>query len=194
MAFLVMAKRAGQSYAGTNFGRTFEGTAMNVRFRIAQELYVSMQKDLSRPHKIAYERVGFIRCAAGIGEGNELILLAESYEPVADEHYEKNKEVGAMIGSGAFRRELQHAYKSPCSIFHIHRHEHYGVPKLSETDITESYRFVPDFFKVQPNRPHGVIVLSHDSAYGLCWLPNERSPVPIREFGLIGRPIRSVRA
>lgn len=191
---MVLAKRPGQPYASTNLGRTSEGATMKIKFRMAQELYAEMQNDFSRHHKFAHERVGFMHCAAGMGEGNELILLAESYAPVADEHYEKNPKVGAMIGSGAFRRELQHAYSSPCSIFHVHHHEHYGVPGFSETDIAESYKFVPDFFKVQPNRPHGVVVLSHDSAYGLCWIPNERSPVPIREFGLIGRPTKNVRA
>jgi hypothetical protein len=60
-------------------------------------------------------------------------------------------------------------------------------------DIVQSYRFVPDFFKVQPHRPHGVIVLSHDSASGLCWLPGHHSPIRIREFEVVGRPIRSIR-
>lgn len=166
---------------------------MNVKFRIAEGLYNEMHSDLSRHHVFAHERVGFLHCAAGLAEGDTLILLAETYAPVADDHYVENPSVGATIGSSAFRSVLQHAYSSPSSIFHVHRHEHRGPPAFSKTDIVESFRFVPDFFKVQPNRPHGVLVLSHDSALGLCWLPGHRTPVAIREFAVVGRPVRSVR-
>lgn len=166
---------------------------MKISFRFPQELYQGIQKDLSRKHRFAVERVGFIECASGATEDGGLILLAESYHPVTDEHYVDDPRAGATINSAAFRAVLQRAYGRQISIFHVHRHEHRGVPKFSEIDIRESYKFVPDFFKVQRSRSHGVIVLSHDSVYGLCWNPGERQPVSIREFGLIGRPTVTVR-
>jgi hypothetical protein len=166
---------------------------MKISFRFPDELFQAIQSDLSRKHKFAGERVGFVECSSGATEGGGLILLAESYHSVADEHYINDPRSGATINSAAFRTVLQRAYGRQISIFHVHRHEHYGVPKFSEIDIRESYKFVPDFFKVQRSRSHGVLVLSHDSAYGLCWNPGEGLPVPIREFGLIGRPVVTVR-
>jgi hypothetical protein len=166
---------------------------MKISFRLPQELYQGMQKDLSRKHRFALERVGFIECASGATDEGGLILLAQSYHPVADDHYVNDPRAGATINSSAFRAVLQRAYGRQVSIFHVHRHEHRGVPRFSETDIRESYKFVPDFFKVQRERSHGVIVLSHDSAYGLCWHPGESQPGSIREFGLIGRPNVTVR-
>lgn len=166
---------------------------MKISFRFPQELYQGIQTDLSREHRFAFERVGFIECASGATAGGGLVLLAESYHPVADEHYVDNPRTGATINSSAFRAVLQRAYGRQASIFHVHRHEHCGVPRFSETDIRESCRFVPDFFKVQRTRSHGVIVLSHDSAYGLCWNPGQKQPVPIREFGFVGRPTVTIR-
>lgn len=166
---------------------------MKISIRFPQELYQEIHDDLSRKHRFAGERVGFVECASGATTDGGLILLAESYHPVEDDHYIDDPYAGATINSAAFRTVLQRAYSRTISIFHVHRHEHSGVPKFSEIDIRESYKFVPDFFKVQRLRSHGVIVLSHDSAYGLCWNPGELQPVPVKEFSLIGRPTVTVR-
>jgi len=97
------------------------------------------------------------------------------------------------MGSEAIRIALQTAYNQPISMFHVHRHEHRGSPRFSGIDIRESRRFVPDFFKVQPDRCHGVIVLSHDSAAGLCWTSGTKEPITINKFVIVGRPTNTVR-
>lgn len=167
---------------------------MNVELRISQVLYQAIHADLSRKHPFAAERVGFIACtSASLSCGGEL-LLAETYFPVEDSHYVDDPRAGATMGGAAIRVALQTAYNQPISMFHVHRHEHCGAPKFSGLDIRESRRFVPDFFKVQPSRCHGAIVLSHDSAVGLCWIPGADGPIPITKFVIVGRPINTVRA
>lgn len=166
---------------------------MKISFRFPKGLYKTIQTDLSRPHQFAGERVGFVECGAGATSDGGLILLAEAYNPVDDSHYIDDPSAGATINSAAFRAQLQRAYHRPMSVFHIHRHEHFGAPRFSPIDLTESRKFVPDFFKVQKARSHGVIVLSHDSGYGLCWTPGERDPVSIGEFVVVGRPIERLR-
>ena len=73
-------------------------------------------------------------------------------------------------------------------MFHVHRHEHRGLPRFSHVDITEATRFVPDFWKVQPTFPHGVLVLSHDRMHGLCWLPSARTPSAFVSYMVVGFP------
>ena len=168
---------------------------MNIELRLSQALYQSIHADLSRIHSFAAERVGFIACASGsLDGGGGLLLLGESYLPIEDDHYVDDPRVGATMGSAAIRAALQTAYNQSISMFHVHRHEHRGLPRFSGVDLRESHRFVPDFFKVQPHRCHGVIVLSHDSATGLCWTSDTRAPVAINKFVVVGRPTNTVRA
>lgn len=167
---------------------------MKIEFRMSQSLFQSIHTDLSRKHTFAAERVGFIACASGALDDGGLVLLAESYLPILDEHYVDDPRAAATMGSAAIRSALQTAYNRPVSMFHVHRHEHRGVPRFSDIDIRESRRFVPDFFKVQPKRSHGVIVLSHDSVTGLCWNPGANNPVAINKFVVVGRPITTVRS
>lgn len=166
---------------------------MNIELRISQALQRSIHVDLSRRHSFAAERVGFIACASGLLSDGGLVLLAESYLPVADDHYVDDLTTGATMGSTAIRIALQTAYNQPISMFHVHRHEHYGLPQFSQIDFRESRRFVPDFFKVQPHRCHGVIVLSHDSAAGLCWVPGMKEPIAIKKIIVVGQPTITMR-
>lgn len=165
---------------------------MKIEFRLSQALYQSIHADLSRKHRFAAERVGFIACASGSLDGGGLLLLAESYLPVADDHYVDNPRAGATMGSAAIRVALQTAYNRPISMFHVHRHEHLGTPSFSGIDLRESRRFIPDFFKVQSQRSHGVIVLSQNSATGLCWNPGAKDPITINRFAVIGQPNNTV--
>ncbi|MBC2729973.1 hypothetical protein [Thiobacillus sp.] len=165
---------------------------MKAIFRINRALLDEIHSDLNRRHPFAVERVGFIACgAAALPDG--YLLLAQSYHPVADEHYEEDLLVGAMMGSNAIRKSLQLAYQEPVSMFHVHRHEHRGKPHFSRVDVQESARFVPDFWKVRPNKPHGAIVLSHDSMSGAWWNPESKKAQSFAEMAVIGRPTFTYR-
>lgn len=157
-------------------------------FRISKQLLQVINKDLSRQHPFALERVGFISCKHA-EHANGMIYLAEKYLPIADEDYLESQSAGAMMGSDAIRKALQFAYNEPVSMFHVHRHEHYGKPSFSKLDISESAKFIPDFWKVRPEFDHGTLVLSHDSAYGLVWDNQQRKPHEFSEINVIGRPI-----
>lgn len=163
---------------------------MKTYFRIPQRLLDDVHTDLSRPHAHAFERVGFLACrVATVGEDG-FALLAETYLPVADEDYEERDDVGACMNGAAIRKALQVAYNDRFSMVHVHRHEHQGVPRFSATDLVEGAKFVPDFWKVKPAWPHGLVVLSHDAMAGLAWNPATRGPVAMTEMAAVGRPMR----
>ena len=64
-------------------------------------------------------------------------------------------------------------------------HEHRGRPGYSSIDLSEQVKFVPDFFKVRPEMPHGAVVLSLDRAIGRVWI-DAQTIVNISEFNIVG--------
>lgn len=165
---------------------------MRPELRFPGELFDRLHADLSRPHSYSHERVTFLSCKPAALPGGALTLLATALHPVLDEDYERDDTVGAMLGGGAFRRVLQIAFNTPVSILHVHRHEHQGQPQFSSIDLREARRYVPDFWKVRPDHPHGIVVLSHDSANGLIWTPENRTQVPLGRISIVGRCYREV--
>ena len=157
---------------------------MRVIFRARTTFLASVRQNLSRRHAFADERVGFISIVAA-NTKTDLVLIAKDYHPVLDEDYVDDQSVGAMMSSEAIRKALNIALFQPVGMLHVHMHGHRGEPKFSKIDLTEQTKFVPDFFKVRPQMPHGAIVLSRDSARGRIWLnPNEL--LPITEFVVVG--------
>jgi hypothetical protein len=155
---------------------------MRITFKFPRSLLINIHHDLDRPHKFAAERVGFVSCEYRTTQSGDIELLAQEYHPVEDDYYIDDSRVGAMMGSSAIRAALQFAYQKPVSMFHIHRHEHRGIPKFSFVDTRENSRFIPDFWKVRSGFPHGAIVLSFDSMIGMCWVNPAMPPVPIGRF------------
>jgi hypothetical protein len=153
-------------------------------FKATDRFLRDVRRDLARPHHFAAERVGFISIRAA-SAGNRLILLAGGYHPVADDDYIDDPSVGAMMGQEAIRKALNVALLQPIGMFHVHMHEHEGRPAFSRMDRREQLKFVPDFFKVRRQMPHGAIVLSHDRAIGRVWL-NPETVVAIPEFDTVG--------
>jgi hypothetical protein len=111
-----------------------------------------IQEDLARRHKFAHERVGFVTCRAAEIQ-NGIMVLAESYYPVADENYLQDDSVGAVINGSAIRAAMQTSLDGGAGMFHIHMHEHFGIPRPSRVDLEDSRRFIPDFFNVTPHMP-----------------------------------------
>ncbi len=156
---------------------------MSVLFRATAEFMRQLHTDLMRPHPFAAERVGFISVRAAQGQ-DRLVLLAENYYPVEDRDYVPDLHVGAMMGQEAIRKALEIALLQPVGMFHVHIHEHHGRPRFSATDLREQLKFVPDFFKVRPQMPHGAIVLSYDRALGRTWM-GPQTIVGIDEFNIV---------
>jgi hypothetical protein len=166
---------------------------MKIAFKVTASLLQQVRADLARPHPFAAERVGFLACKVAALKSNGVIVLASSFHAVEDDDYQDDQRVGAMMGPAAIRKALQLAYNEPLAMFHVHSHDHYGRPWFSRTDLSETTKFVPDFWHVQPKFPHGAIVLSLDSMAGLCWVPGQRKPTCIVEFTVVGAPMKFIR-
>ena len=121
-----------------------------------------------------------------------MVILAHDLHEVADGDYLDDPGVGAMMGPNAIRKALQTSYNCQASVFHVHLHLHRGRPRFSGVDESETARFVPDFWNVQPELPHGAIVFSEDSACGKSWIPGLEAPVDISQFSVVGIPTRKL--
>ncbi len=166
---------------------------MRVLFKAASGLIDAVRADLRRPHPFATERVGFIACRFGLLRPG-LAVLAYDFHPVADEDYLDKPGFGALMGSAAIRKALGHTYRNPVGMFHVHLHEHRGIPVFSAIDDRETRKFVPDFFNARSTVPHGAIVLSADAACGFVWHPVSRRPLAITEFSFVGAPMIRIAA
>ena len=165
---------------------------MKIIIKMLRSLIEVVQQDLSRPHPFALERVGFLSGRVGTWSENSLVILLHGYQPVADEDYEENDSVGAMMASSAIRKALQYTYTNKAAMFHVHRHDHRGRPAFSRVDLLENSKFVPNFWHVCPSYPHGALLLSLDSACGMCWCPTLTNAIPITEILVVGAPMRAL--
>jgi len=163
---------------------------MTLIFRMRSDLAESVRADLRRPHPFAFERVGFICARVAQHSSDGLLILGYGYHTVDDEDYIDDPSVGAMMGSSAIRRALEIAYINKVSMIHVHLHDHKGSPRFSSVDLTESAKFMPNFFHVVAHLPHCAVVLSADRAIGLCWRPGRAKPSYIDEITEVGAPIR----
>lgn len=165
---------------------------MRIAVKALTSTIASVMFDLRRPHPFAFERVGFLVCHTADLPDSGLLLLVSDYIPVRDEDYIDDPRYGATISADGFEAAWRLAFGSPVSIFHVHMHEHKGIPRFSAVDNEESANFVPDFLKVRPTMPHGALVLSEDAAWGRCWTSRTKPPTLITDFHFIGAPMRSV--
>lgn len=162
---------------------------MKVQIKVMDAVLAAANADLHRPHAFAFERVGFLTAgAAWTGDG--LMLVCRAYHPVADGDYERSRSVGAQIGSEAMRKAIEAAYQNRSCLIHIHTHGGFGQPAFSGTDLQSASQFVPGFFSALPRMPHGVVVLSNDSAQGMLWTAPKAAPRLIDEFVQVGAGIK----
>lgn len=166
---------------------------MKIHFRMLRSLRDAILRDLLRPHEHAAERVGFVSCRFGTSDSG-LLVLAHAFHPVLDEHYEKDPGVGARMNSAAIRAALQVALSDEVGMFHVHLHDHRGLPGPSSIDWSEWQKFIPNFWHVRPQLPHGALVLSRDRLSGWCWYPRKQEPIRIDRFTMVGRGMQSWRA
>ena len=116
------------------------------------------------------------------------MIIANRTHGVADKNYIQDPCVGARINGDAIRMALQLSLTKGVGLFQVHVHGHKGIPRPSRTDLDESNKFVPDFFNVTPTMPHGTLILSEDSAFGLCWAGKQLEPKIIDRIEFVGRP------
>lgn len=165
---------------------------MMTHFKITRDMLNDIRIDLAKAHVFAAERVGFISCRVGALHPEGTVALAHDYLPVANDDYLPDSTVGAMMGPGAIRKAMQYAYNTQSAMFHVHMHHHTGIPWFSRIDLLSASKFVPDFWNVRPEMPHGALVLSLDSAAGLCWHPSNRAATRISRITVVGAPIVNI--
>jgi len=161
---------------------------MKARFKILGSMLANIRTDLARPHAFAHERVGFITAGVAADAAGDLLLLARTYRPVDEEDYVPDPSVGVKIGPGAMRKALQSAYRPPTALLHVHTHGGRGRPDFSGVDRRSASEFVPSFFNAVPKMPHGIVVLSDDSAAGLLWFSPDGREERVTEFVSVGSP------
>ena len=164
---------------------------MNVHFKMMERMRLQVIADLERPHNFATERLGFLRCKVAWAK-DELLILASHYEIIPDDQYVDDSSAGCYFGERAMRAMLQYSLTNHESIFHIHLHYHSGLPQFSQTDLRESAQYVPDFWHVTPDLPHGTIVLSRNRAFGRCWYPESEEAIDINRITSVGPLVRKL--
>jgi hypothetical protein len=167
---------------------------VRILFKVTSVLLEQVRDDLLRPHSFAAERVGFVLCKIGKLNPTGVVILAHSYHVVADQDYLDDETVGAMMGAEAIRKAMQLSLSHKVGMFHVHMHDHLGWPAPSSTDRRETARFVPDFWNVTPEMPHGALILSRNSLSGRCWYPNFPHPIEISELSIVGPRLVKLRA
>jgi hypothetical protein len=160
---------------------------MRVVFKITRRLLGGVLVDLRRAHTFAAERVGWLRCRVA-DSSTAVLVLAHDYVPVEDGDYVEDPSVGARMSSAAIRKALQLALNTKVAMFHVHLHDHRGGTRFSRVDAVEAAKFVPDFWHVRPDMPHGALVFSRDWAVGRCWCPGGKV-VDIDEIVVVGAPL-----
>lgn len=157
--------------------------------RLPKALVDAIRRDLRRPHPLAAERVGFIAATTAAVEAGEHLVIALDYRSIPDEHYVDGGGAGARIGIAAIRAAVAETLTSGRGTFHVHLHEHAGIPDFSATDQREQPRLVDSFRVVSPRETHGMIVLSDDAANAWVWTPGSDSPSVPSRLSIVGDPL-----
>lgn len=164
---------------------------MKVHFKLTGDLLNKVLDDLRRPHPFAEERMGFIACKPSWSREG-LLLLAHSFLSTPDGWYVDDDDFGCVFGPDAIRAAMQYSLDKKACMFHVHLHDHDGLPWFSRIDLKESANFVPDFFNIRPDIPHGAVVLSNNGAAGLCWFPARLKPQRIDKITAVGLRMRNL--
>jgi molybdopterin/thiamine biosynthesis adenylyltransferase len=160
-------------------------------FRIPKGLKEKINIDLSRKHKHAYERVGFILTKTHWID-KKAIVLAYDYKPVAEEDYIVDENVGARINSKAIKKAMELAYSENCGVFHVHTHFHKGKPIESSSDLAGIRPMMESVARINKNQLFGYVILSQDSA--LCKVKplNDKPFIEVNSYSEVGYPMNFV--
>lgn len=162
---------------------------VKLQVRLSRPIYQGILRDLSRPHDFASERVGFATARIGNAGGDPLLVLVDSYAPVADENYIDDPTTGARINADAIRGAMQLVLDRQCGIFHVHLHPHHGRPRLSRLDLRELPRLIASIRNAGQSQAHGLLLFSQDYCVAFVWPPAGRGLVEATRMSLVGFPM-----
>lgn len=161
-----------------------------ITLRVTEKILHMAVRDLSRPHQLAWERVGFLFFRSGRLNDGKFLLLGSEYMAVKDEDYIDDITVGARINSNPIRSALQKIMDGQVGCFHVHRHAHEGKPEFSDTDMQDLNLLIPSFQSVGKKSFHGAIIFSNDSACAVALYPEGKYLERVGEISIVGSPIR----
>lgn len=161
----------------------------NIKIKIPKKVYQLMLNDLKKPHPFAYERVGFLYTKSKLLVNNTLLVLGVDYIPADDHDYIKDKSVGAKVNSTAIRKAMQGILDRKGGGFHVHLHEHSGVPSPSSTDKKGLKGIVESFSNISGKQANGILILSEDSFYASVKFGKEKYFVEPESILIVGSPM-----
>ncbi len=161
----------------------------DVSIRIPGKIHKRMLDDLRRPHSFAYERIGFLYTKSKMLVTGKVLVLAVDYRTVDDDNYIEDEHVGAKINSNAIRAAMQNSINSKCGCFHVHLHDHSGMPSPSQTDRRELPGIVESLANIAPSEVNGYLILSNDSAISQVSMPGKRQLMNVNLVSIIGDPL-----
>jgi hypothetical protein len=156
--------------------------------RMTRELFNELQRDLRRMHPFASERVAFVQVHEGNRGGEHPLVLASASHSVTDDDYINDPLSGARINGTAIRAAMQRILDSGAGILHVHLHEHDDAPSFGRMDRREIPRLVKSFVATDARVPHGMLVLSNDSAHAWVAMPGQALR-PVDKVVIVGRPM-----
>lgn len=136
-----------------------------IKFRIPRSIRCMMLEDLRRPHPWSFERVGFLFTKSKLLNSQTLLIIAIEYVPVGDTDYIEDESVGARISSNAIRQAMQGSLNKKSGCFHVHLHDHRGIPKPSFTDIEGLPGVVRSLSNVASRQANGILILSKNAFF-----------------------------
>jgi hypothetical protein len=160
---------------------------MTPQVRLTRKLYEEMQTDLRRPHAFAGERIGFTFGRLANAASDFLLIILVRYVPLADDRYVPDPAIGARFDGQAVQFAMQEIVTNDEGCFVVHMHEWRGQPGFSFTDRAELPPVARSFRNVGRQRPHGLFLLSDDSACAEVWIPGRKNPEPAR-INIVGFP------
>lgn len=163
-----------------------------VYIRMPQVLLNEILEDLRRPHKYAFERVGFCYGKSVEVANGEWLVIINKYQPVDEVNYIKTKDVGARINSEAIRSAFQLAYTDQSSLFHIHLHDFGGgLPGFSEDDMSSGPAIIESLRSLVKSQVHGMIVLNKESFNALALVPGTKCLIIAEQISSVGTKLNA---
>lgn len=164
-----------------------------IRLKIPHPVYEQVLMDLKRPHAHAYERVGFLYSTSKLLDSGTRLITFTEYHPVHDDNYIEDNTVGAKINSTAIRESMQRIHDKKSGCFHVHLHDHPGVPSPSETDQKGGIpKVIESFANVNTEQAHGILIFSEDSFYAAVKVNGQVKFITPEQISVIGYPMKIV--
>lgn len=162
---------------------------MNVKIKFTRHLDTIIREDLSRPHRFAHERVGFVSSRYVKLDKNNFLIFLTDYLPVSDEDYIPDTTVGARINGNAIRKAMQHTLDIKNGMFHVHIHPFNQIPDLSYTDRKEIPPVIQNFRNVDESVVNGILLLSNTHYKAYVSLPKISDLISTTRVSVIGFPL-----